>query len=172
MESAEKHLILGGERSGKSDHALDLLNAVQGPTALIATAQVLDPDFRKRVMKHKKERRPEIPVYEVTVELPQMLASIAPHYSAVLVEGLDYWLYACSCAGNVEDHVSNLLQTLQTIQTTKIFLVSCETGLGPVAATTEARAFVRAIGHLNRALASLCSTVELVIAGRVLQLPE
>lgn len=172
MEPGMIQLVLGGERSGKSDHALDLLAKAPGPKLLVATAQAMDPEFRQRIMRHRQERGPEIPVHEVVLELPEVLAQAAGTYATVLAEGLDYWLYACTQAGCQEERIAALESAVSSMQGTGLILVSCETGLGPVAADAETRAFVRGMGRLNRRLASLCHRVELVIAGRALRLPE
>ena len=43
------HLILGGARSGKSAYAERLASALELPVTYIATAQVYDDEFAKRV---------------------------------------------------------------------------------------------------------------------------
>ncbi|BBD09756.1 bifunctional adenosylcobinamide kinase/adenosylcobinamide-phosphate guanylyltransferase [Desulfovibrio ferrophilus] len=172
MEAGVRRLILGGEKSGKSDHALALLHKAPGPALLIATAQTLDHGFRERIMRHRVERGPEIPVREVTLDLPEALAQAAGHYTTILVEGLDYWLYACAQADCINEREQALLNAVDSLGETGAIFVSCETGLGPVAATREVRAFVRGMGQLNRRLAERCSEVVLVVAGRPLRLSE
>ena len=172
MEPGLKHLLLGGEKSGKSDHALRLLAAAPGPRLLVATGQALDAGFRERIMRHRIERGPETPVREVGLELPEALAEAAGRYGTVLAEGLDYWLYACTQAGRGEERIEALANAAGAMHGTGLILVSCETGLGPVAANSETRAFVRGMGALNRRLAALCEQVSLVVAGRALRLPE
>lgn len=169
---AAHHLVLGGEKSGKSDHALRLLADGPGPRLLIATGQALDAGFRDRIMRHRVERGPDIPVREVALELPEALSEAADAYATVLAEGLDYWLYACTMAGRVEERIDALLAALADMDGTRVLLVSCESGLGPVAATSETRAFVRGMGTLNRRLAAVCADVSLIVAGRALRLPE
>lgn len=172
MEPGVRRLVLGGEKSGKSDHALALLAAAPGPVLLVATGQALDLDFRDRIMRHRRERGPEIPVREVALDLPEALAEAAGTCATVLVEGLDYWLYACSREGGIDERIRALETAVAGMPETGLIFVSCETGLGPVAADPETRAFVRGMGHLNRRLAALCDHVELVVAGRALRIPE
>jgi len=172
MEPGMRRLILGGEKSGKSDYALARLSEAPGPALLIATAQTLDAGFRDRVMRHRVERGPGIPVREVALDLPEALAEAGGQYATVLVEGLDYWLYACSQADRVEERIGALITAVDSLGGTGAIFVSCETGLGPVAATRETRAFVRGMGRLNRRLAEHCSEVFLVVAGRALKLSE
>lgn len=172
MEPGLRRLVLGGEKSGKSDHALALLHKAPGPALLIATAQALDHSFRERILRHRVERDPQIPVREVTLDLPEALIEAAGRYATILVEGLDYWLYACAQAGHLDEREQALLTAVDSLGGTGVIFVSCETGLGPVAATREVRAFVRGMGRLNRRLAERCSEVVLVIAGRPLRLAE
>ena len=172
MEPGVKRLVLGGERSGKSDHALDLLAAAPGPALLIATGQAMDDGFRRQIMRHRVERGPKIPVREVTLELPEALTEAAREYATVLVEGLDYWLFACAQQNRADERIHALETVVAEMKDTNLILVSCETGLGPVAATPETRAFVRGMGTLNRRLAALCAEVVLVVAGRALRITE
>lgn len=172
MEPGMRQLILGGEKSGKSDYALARLSEAPGPALLIATAQTLDTGFRERVMRHRVERGPDIPVCEVALDLPEALTREAGRHATILVEGLDYWLYACCQADRVDERQDALITAVDSLGETGAIFVSCETGLGPVAATRETRAFVRGMGRLNRRLAEHCSEVVLVVAGRALRLSE
>ncbi|HMU93603.1 MAG TPA: bifunctional adenosylcobinamide kinase/adenosylcobinamide-phosphate guanylyltransferase, partial [Anaerolineales bacterium] len=64
-------LILGGARSGKSSHALNLAKESGKPVTFIATAQAFDEEMSARIQKHKAER----PAEWSTLELPMNLAS-------------------------------------------------------------------------------------------------
>ncbi len=164
-------LILGGERSGKSHYALDLLEKSPMPAGLLVTAKALDSDFSRQIMQHKQERGPHFPVREVGLDLAQALTLEAERYKTLLVEGLDYWLYACSQAGCTEQNSKDFFSVLCSLSATVIF-VSCEVGLGPVAGCKQTRMFVRELGSLNRRLAKLASRTILVVAGHALPLGE
>ncbi len=58
--------ILGGARSGKSDHAQKLAEAGTGPVVFIATAQAIDDEMRRRIEAHRTRR----PGKWETLELP------------------------------------------------------------------------------------------------------
>jgi len=107
-------------------------------------------------------------VREVGLELPEALAREAA--MPVLVEGLDYWLFACVAAGREAERREAFLAALAGART-HVTVISCEVGLGPVAADAATRAFVRGLGSLNRAAAALADEVVLVVAGRPLILP-
>jgi adenosylcobinamide kinase/adenosylcobinamide-phosphate guanylyltransferase len=172
MERGPLTLILGGEKSGKSDYALRLLARAPGPGLFVATGRALDAGFRAQIQAHRAGRGPEIPVREVGTDLPEALAQAAGRCGAVLVDSLDFWLFACRAAGDEPARVAALLAALDAMGPTEVIVVSCEIGLGPVAPTAGVRAFVRALGALNRQLAQRSARAVLVVAGRALTLPE
>ena len=49
-------LVLGGARSGKSDHALKLAMAAAPPWIFVATAEALDAEMQERIKRHKEMR--------------------------------------------------------------------------------------------------------------------
>lgn len=165
-------LVLGGEKSGKSDYALGLAARESGSVLFVATGRALDPGFRAQIEAHRRKRGPGIPVREAGLDLPEVLTEAAGRYDLVLVDSLDFWLFACMEAGVLDERRAALLAALESMGNARVVVVSCEVGLGPVAPTAQVRAFVRALGALNRELASRCTEAVLVIAGRPLRLPE
>ena len=85
------------------------------------------------------------------------------------MDSLDFWLYACQ--GQENERTAALLAALDNAGEAAVTLVSCEVGLGPVAADAATRAFVRSLGGLNQALAARADQVFLAVAGRALPLP-
>ncbi len=95
------HLIVGGQRSGKSRHAEALAQrwlmqpAVDGHTrevVVVATALAWDDEMRARIARHQAER----PEGMRTVEEPRALTAVlqreaAPH-RLLLVDCLTLWL--------------------------------------------------------------------------------
>jgi adenosylcobinamide kinase/adenosylcobinamide-phosphate guanylyltransferase len=74
-----------------------------------------------------------------------------------------------SLAGASQDHRTRMRQELiaglEGWRGGNLILVSTEMGLGPLAFDGEVRAFARDLGQLNREIASLSTSVYLVIAG-------
>jgi adenosylcobinamide kinase / adenosylcobinamide-phosphate guanylyltransferase len=69
------HLIVGGQRSGKSGHAERLALAWQAEAAgrevvVVATAQAWDEEMRQRIARHQADR----PVGWRTLEEPRHLS--------------------------------------------------------------------------------------------------
>ena len=90
----ERHLILGGARSGKTNHAITLAAsraAVRNlPVVYVATAEALDDEMRNRIGRHRAER----PQSWQTVEAPRDLAAalrVLPP-AIVVVDCLTLWL--------------------------------------------------------------------------------
>lgn len=160
-------LVLGGEKSGKSDVALEHMAAGAAPHAFVATGKARDRSFRARIAKHRAERPVNTPVLEAGSDLAGVLNAARGEFATVLVDSLDFWLFSC---GNQEKYVTDLLCCLDSWDKGDIILVSCEVGLGPVAANAETRAFVRNLGALNRAVARRADRAYLVCAGMPLQL--
>lgn len=69
-------LVLGGERSGKSDFALQGLLQGPGPHCLVVTGRAMDLDFRQRIRKHQESRPQDLPVYEADANLAQVLRDL------------------------------------------------------------------------------------------------
>lgn len=161
--------FLGGERSGKSALAQRAFLADPGPHLVLATGRAQDPGFRAQILAHRQARPAGVRVAEAGADLPEALARGLTAHRAVLVDSLDFWLYAC--AGREQERTAALLSALSAVGEAAVTLVSCEVGLGPVAATAATRAFVRSLGGLNQALAARAGQVFLAVAGRALPLP-
>ncbi|MEW5772738.1 MAG: bifunctional adenosylcobinamide kinase/adenosylcobinamide-phosphate guanylyltransferase [Thermodesulfobacteriota bacterium] len=163
-------LFLGGERSGKSALAQRAFLADAGPHLAVVTGKALDPGFRAQILAHRLARPAGLRVAEAGSDLPEVLVRGLEACRAVLVDSLDFWLYACR--GREEERTAALLAVLDRAGDAAVTLVSCEVGLGPVAADAATRAFVRSLGGLNQALAGRADRAFLAVAGRALPLPQ
>lgn len=165
-------LVLGGNKSGKSDFALDLLAKAEGPPLFIATGKAKDLEFREQIRAHRLSRTPGLEVKEISTDLPQALRQAKLDFRAVIVDSLDYWLFACREAGCEEEKVQEFLLVLQDWNDTELILVSCEAGLGPLPGGSEVRAFIRSLGALNKGAAMAAHRAYLVAAGLPLTLKQ
>ena len=162
--------VLGGNKSGKSDFALELLASCEGPTLFVATGKARDLEFREQIQRHRLERDQSIEVLEVAEDLPHALRQAKLASASTLIDSLDYWLFACREAGIEREMVDELLAALENWDGPDLILVSCETGLGPLPAHSEARAFIRSLGALNQSVAKAAHRAYLVTAGLPLTL--
>jgi adenosylcobinamide kinase/adenosylcobinamide-phosphate guanylyltransferase len=159
-----KRLVLGGDKSGKSDFALGLLLRDPRPWRLLATGRALDQSFREQISAHRRGRDPEVAVVEVDLDLEGPLAREGATAGGILVEGLDFWLFRRLEAG-LDNGGRGLAEALAGIGEAHVTLVSCESGLGALPASAATRAYIRELGALNQALARACDRAWLVAAG-------
>lgn len=170
------HLILGGARSGKSRYAEQCASALEMPVTYIATAQVYDAEFAKRIAHHQARRPP----YWTCIEAPFYLAETLKQHDAaqtcLIVDCLTLWLAQCICPEcNKPDEVTweaerdALLAVLPNLKS-EVWLVSNEVGMGIVPLGEINRQFQDEQGRLNQAVAQLVDKVTFVAAGLPLHL--
>lgn len=163
-------LFLGGNKSGKSSHALECFLAAPGPHRLLVTGKAMDMAFRHQIIDHKRERPASLAVHEVNADLPAALDKAKQEAGSALADSLDYWLFTCINSGLQEEKTAELVALLSDWSGPELFLVSCEVGLGPIAGDSATRTFVRNLGALNQTIARLADSVYLVAAGLPLKL--
>jgi len=164
--------VLGGNKSGKSDYALNLLQQYASPAVFLATGRARDLSFRKQISDHRERRDPGLPVIEVGWDLPRALQEATTTYNSILVDSLDFWLFLAMQEQADEDMQQALLAVLENVRHANILLVSCEIGLTPLPSSAEARAFLKKLGRLNQAVAAVADEAYLVVAGLPLTLKK
>ncbi len=170
------HLILGGARSGKSAFAEKLATASGLPVTYIATAQVYDAEFGKRVEHHKVRRPAHWATVEQSFNLAEALQTHAKAGTCVIVDCLTLWLAQCICPDcdrpahlDWQAERDQLLATLPTLAGT-VLLVSNEVGMGIVPLGEINRQFQDEQGRLNQAVAERVNQVSFIAAGLPLTL--
>lgn len=159
-------LVLGGEKSGKSDLAYGMFLDAPGDGVILAMGQARDPAFRRQILDHRLRRDPAVPLVEPGLELAAALDGALARGANVLVDSLDFWVFACMEDGRDRaDELAASLAGFAAPGAPQCVLVSCEVGLGPIAPTSLARRFARSLGALNQRLALLASDARLVVAG-------
>lgn len=157
--------VIGGNKSGKSDYAMGLLESSPGPSLFLATGKAKDLSFRRQIAAHRERRDPALPVVEVGWDLPRALLTAMTDYQSVLVDSLDFWLYVCTQEQHEAQLTEALLDVLGCWKGGRLILVSCEIGFAPLPALSEARAFMRKLGRLNQEVAARADEAYLVVAG-------
>lgn len=170
------HLILGGARSGKSAYAEQLALASKLAVTYIATAQVYDDEFAKRIAHHKARRPSDWHIIEAPFNLAETLAKHAKENTCVIVDCLTLWLAQCICPDCESPETvawaqerQALLDILPTLKGT-ILLVSNEVGMGIVPLGETNREFQDEQGRLNQAVGKLADQVSFIAAGLPLKL--
>jgi len=175
--SQHHHLIVGGQRSGKSGHAerLALAWLRQAPAhrvTVLATALALDEEMRQRIARHQADRPAGFDTVEAPLALAQSLHSIAAPGRLVLVDCLTLWLtnWLMPMDGQPDlpawqAELQALLDTLPGLASPVLF-VSNEVGWGVSPMSREARFYVDELGRLNQAVARQCQDLTLMVAGQ------
>lgn len=167
-----KHLILGGARSGKSRHALQLALHAGGEVRFLATAVAHDDEMRERIAIHRRERPRHWITVEVGDDLAGALAAHAAPGRTVIVDCLTLWLATLLCGddpatppqGDFARRRDALLNALPALPG-RVLLVSNELGLGVVPLGALTRRFCDEAGRLHQAVAARCERVTLMVAG-------
>lgn len=178
--AAGRTLILGGARSGKSQHAERLL-ADHPEVIYLATGgapSADDPEWAERVRLHRQRR----PAHWRTVESVDVAATLRTADAPVLVDCLGTWLTRlCDHTGawqaapgwrqRTDERLAELVEAWRSAAV-PVVAVSNEVGSGVVPETPAGRLFRDELGRLNSRIAAASDTVLLVVAGRAIDLPQ
>jgi adenosylcobinamide kinase / adenosylcobinamide-phosphate guanylyltransferase len=174
-------LVTGGSRSGKSDYALHMAEALPGPRAFVATCPVVDEEMSERVRKHQQAR--SVTEWH-TIEEPLHIADVLKDdasFRVFLVDCLTLWInnlmFHASRAGepfseqNMALQCEGLLRSCSSIAGT-VFLVTNEIGSGIVPGNALSRRYRDLVGRCNHIIADAADRVVLVCCGLPLILKE
>lgn len=164
-----KTLILGGARSGKSRYAEALARQSHKNIIYLATGWPGDAEMAARIAHHRQQRPPQWQTIEEPLLLGETLTTHNSEGNLILVDCLTLWLSNCLAEQCFETQQAQLLQSLPLFHG-DLILVSNEVGSGIVPLGELSRQFVDYSGRLHQQLATLCDTVQLVVAGLPLQL--
>ena len=166
MASPRRVLVLGGQRSGKSRYAEQLLAASGRRLVYLATATPGDGEMAARIAAHRARRGAGgWQTIEEPLDLPGALAGAAKAEGAVLVDCLTLWLTNLMGAGrDVEGETGRLVAALANVAGA-VAIVSNEVGSGIIPANDLARRYADALGTLNQRVAEAVDTVVLIAAG-------
>ena len=161
--------VLGGCRSGKSQHALDLAEALASKEKIfIATCVPQDEEMNQRVANHQRQRGGNWKTVEAPLELPQAIADCARVDTVLVADCLTLWmnnlLMENEDAHHAETNITELIQSLKAVDG-PVILVSNEVGTGIVPENKLARMYRDLVGSLNQAVAKVADEVVLVVAG-------
>ena len=162
------HLVLGGARSGKSRHAIDLAAQPGGRVAFLATARALDGDMAARIARHRAER----PARWTTLEEPEEVAvacrRAAATHDLIVVDCVTVWVANLMARGDDDAAVLAAADDLAKLireRLVSMLIVSNEVGGGVHPSTELGRRFRDLLGFANQRLASAADRVTLMVAG-------
>ncbi len=172
-------LVLGGARSGKSEQA-ELRVAGEPDVTYVAAgaAPAGDAEWAARVAVHRARR----PAWWRTEETTDLAGVLGGARGALLIDGIGTWLAAVmdECAAwdrsaeamvRLAGRVAGLTSAWRQTQA-RVVAVSDEAGLGVIPVTPAGRLFRDELGRLNQMLAAESEEAELVVAGRIVRLPD
>lgn len=157
-------LVTGGQRSGKSSYAESLAHQLTDNPVYLATAKILDEEFRQRVLRHQQNRGPEWTNLEEETELSKYDLKDR----VIVIDCVTLW---CT---NFFFKYQNVQETLDAIKTefdkftaqdaTFIFVTN-EIGLGGVSENELQRKFTDIQGFINQYIAAKADEVILMVSG-------
>lgn len=186
------HLILGGQRSGKSRHAERLAQAwlqrsPQHGVTVVATAMASDEEMRARIARHRLDRPAAFDVVEAPLDLGAALrglSDVSDPQRLVVVDCLTLWVTNVLMPAHVPAHVpapaeadtDSLLHTwsqhrqalLAALREREapVLLVSNEIGMGVIPLGEDVRRVVDELGRLHQDVAQCCGHITLMAAGQ------
>ncbi len=168
------YFVLGGARSGKTGHALALVEDLHRNLKLspvyIATAQAFDDEMTDRIDRHRAERGPHWTTVEAPTDLAGALRGASARDTVLLVDCLTLWISNLMLADrDPEAEAPDLVAALNAAPG-PVVVVSNEVGLSIVPENALARRFRDVQGRLNQIIASAADRVEFIAAGLPLRL--
>ena len=141
---------------------------------MVATAEALDTEMAERIARHRRERPGHWATIEESRRLVPTLASIEPQ-ATVIVDCLTLWVSNLLQDRLSDDAVRERANTAAVAARHRpglVIAVTNEVGSGVVPMTELGRHFADLLGEVNRIWVQQCDRAALVVAGRLLWLPE
>ncbi|MDM8550280.1 bifunctional adenosylcobinamide kinase/adenosylcobinamide-phosphate guanylyltransferase [Desulfobacterales bacterium HSG2] len=165
----ENIFVIGGCRSGKSRHALEIAEQIsENNRIFIATCVPYDEEMRERVANHQKERGPTWATLEAPILLPGAILENSRKAGVILGDCLTLWISNLLLDPNeserIDGHISELTQSLERAEC-PVILVSNEVGGGIVPENKLARRFRDVVGAANQTVAACSDRVIWMVAG-------
>jgi len=169
----ESVLVLGGARAGKSAYALQRAQEWEGRLVYLATAEGRDEDMKKRIARHRAQRRSRRWVtIEEPLEVVWQLKELDGSVGAVVLDCVTLWV-SNALLKNQREELEN--QVAELVEEIPLFpfhflAVSNEVGLGIVPDTPLGREYRDILGTVNQRLARACKEVMFMAAGLPMKL--
>ena len=166
-------LVTGGARSGKSRYALERAMTYER-RAFVATAVPFDAEMRRRIARHRAQRKRRFLTVEEPLDVANALRRLPRSTQVAVVDCLTVWMgnlmhrYGDRCARCTE--IRALLRLLRR-PPCDLILVTNEVGMGIVPDNALARAFRDMAGSFNQAVGRLADEVVWMLSGIPCALP-
>ncbi|MDD2388514.1 MAG: bifunctional adenosylcobinamide kinase/adenosylcobinamide-phosphate guanylyltransferase [Desulfobacterales bacterium] len=161
--------VIGGCRSGKSRHALELAEQISADQrCYVATCVPHDDEMKQRVTRHQQERSNSWITVEEPVRLPEIIGTHGHPGNLLLIDCLTLWISNLMMETRDLDEImiriDRLTKALDQARC-PVILVSNEVGAGIVPENPLARLFRDAAGFTNQKVAACADRVIWTVAG-------
>ncbi|HET9958936.1 MAG TPA: bifunctional adenosylcobinamide kinase/adenosylcobinamide-phosphate guanylyltransferase [Polyangiaceae bacterium] len=157
--------VIGGARSGKSRHAMQLARALSDNPVYLATSRIWDEDHGRRIERHRKDRGPEWR----TVEEPKYLSQVGVQDAVVVIDCVTLWLtnFFIDVGHDLDRCLEQAWAEFSKLDTCRnhYIVVSNELGQGLHAETEIGRKFTDLQGMINQRIAARADDVTWMVAG-------
>ena len=166
MRIKENIFVLGGCRSGKSRHALELAEKISDMNRVfIATCVPYDEEMKDRVKRHQQDRGLTWKTVDAPVELADAILENSQSAHIILADCLTLWMSNLLMESeNVEKRIEELTSALNKAEC-PVILVSNEVGTGIVPNNALARQYRDYAGLANQKVAACVDKVIWMVAG-------
>ena len=169
-------LVLGGAKSGKSRFSMDVCNTLHRQRIFLATAQALDREMEKRILRHRAERGSGWLTVEEPIEIASTIRTMDQQDTVILVDCLTLWLNNLFMkygedGKEIERYIEEFVSRLSDARGALV-IVSNEVGMGIVPENGLSRRYRDAAGILNQRVAGAAAVVVAILAGQPLVLKD
>lgn len=167
MNSPRITLITGGERSGKSRFAQEMVMKETPTPVYLATARVWDDEFRLRIERHQRDRGEQW----TTIEEEKFLSRHELAGRTVVIDCVTLWLTNFFCDAGNDCPLDDILREAReefdrfTRHAAHYIFVSNEIGMGGVPIDPVQRRFTDLQGWMNQYIAARADEVVLMVSG-------
>jgi adenosylcobinamide kinase/adenosylcobinamide-phosphate guanylyltransferase len=162
---SEMIFITGGQRSGKSQYAMQLAERLTYKPIYLATSRVWDDDFKARIQRHQRDRGEQWQ----TIEEEKHLGKLDFEKRVVLLDCITLWLTNIFHDNQFDADVSLNEAKNEWHKFTDhdftLIVVSNELGMGIHAENEISRKFADLQGWMNQHIAAMSNRVYLMVSG-------
>jgi adenosylcobinamide kinase/adenosylcobinamide-phosphate guanylyltransferase len=159
------HYISGGQRSGKTNYALQLAMSLSDKPVYLATSRIWDDNHKARIDRHKGERDQS---WE-NIEEEKELSKLKLLNKTVVLDCVTLWLtnFYTDTHYDIELSLQQAKQEFDGFiqQDMHLIIISNEIGMGVHASTDVGRKFADLQGWMNQYIAQKADTATFMVSG-------
>ncbi|PSL26390.1 bifunctional adenosylcobinamide kinase/adenosylcobinamide-phosphate guanylyltransferase [Chitinophaga ginsengisoli] len=159
------HYISGGQRSGKTNYAVQQAQLLSEHPVYLATSRIWDEDHKARILLHKQNRDTR---WE-NIEEEKNISKLQLANKTVVLDCITLWLTNFFVDNNydVDKALAEAKQEFDAFiqQNFNLIIISNEIGMGVHASTEGGRKFADLQGWMNQYIAQRADKATLIISG-------